>query len=202
MIRKFSERIVSAKEPVEVLDGVKWGDTVERAFFKSGCKELPHVRGPEFYAQNPLKFDPDKKINEFNEIERDISRELGQFNNVGALMQRMCREYCTVIEMLKARGTPHFARYAKQLYGSSGDTFYAGSPTLNDLAVLISNTLSFIATQTEMGSDQKIYTSEEAANILGQRLSQYFEDEGEKTYVKVSDDLTADAAMCPCNLKI
>jgi uncharacterized protein (TIGR02421 family) len=60
--------------------------------------------------------------------------------------------------------------------------------------MLIADTLPLIEKQTETESDQKIYTSEEAANILGQRLSQYFEDEAEKTYVKVSDDLTADAA--------
>jgi uncharacterized protein (TIGR02421 family) len=194
VIRDLSEKLVAAQRPIRILDGLKWNAAVEEAFFKSGCKELPNVRGPEFYEQNPLKFDPDKKIDEFNQIERDIRRELGQFNSVGAIMQRMCREYCTVVEMLNARGTPHFTRYAQQLYGSADDAFYAGAPTLTDLAVLISNTLSFIEKQTGSAIDQKIYTGEEAVTILGQRLSQYFEDEKEKTRVKLSDDIIADAA--------
>lgn len=194
VIRELSEKLVAAQRPIRILDGLKWNTEVEEAFFKSGCKELPKVRGPEFYAQNPLKFDPDKKIDEFNQIERDIRRELGQFNSVGAIMQRMCREYCTVVEMLNARGTPHFTRYAQQLYGSADDAFYAGAPTLTDLATLISNTLSFIEKQTGSEIDQKIYTGEEAVGILGKRLAQYFEEEQEKTRVKLTDDIIADAA--------
>lgn len=194
VIRDLSEKIVAAQRPIRILDALKWNGTVEEAFFKSGCKELPNVRGPEYYEQNPLKFDPDKKIDEFNHIEREIRRDLGQFNSVGAIMQRMCREYCTVVEMLNARGTPHFTRYAQQLYGSADDAFYAGAPTLTDLAILISNTLSFIEKQTGTELDQKIYTGDEAVSILGQRLSKYFEDEKEKTRVKLSDDIIADAA--------
>ncbi|HXH55116.1 MAG TPA: flavohemoglobin expression-modulating QEGLA motif protein [Gammaproteobacteria bacterium] len=194
VIRDLSEKIVAAQRPIRILDALKWNSTVEEAFFKSGCKELPNVRGPEFYEQNPLKFDPDKKIDEFNQIERDIRRELGQFNSVGAIMQRMCREYCTVVEMLNARGTPHFTRYAQQLYGSADDAFYAGAPTLTDLAILISNTLSCIEKQTGSELDEKKYTGDEAVTILGQRLSLYFEDEKEKTRVKLSDDIIADAA--------
>jgi uncharacterized protein (TIGR02421 family) len=194
VIRELSEKIVAAQRPIRILDALKWNSTVEEAFFKSGCKELPNVRGSEFYEQNPLKFDPDKKMDEFNQIERDIRRELGQFNSVGTIMQRMCREYCTVVEMLNARGTPHFTRYAQQLYGSADDAFYAGAPTLTDLAILISNTLSCIEKQTGSALDEKKYTGDEAVTILGQRLSLYFEDEKEKTRVKLSDDIIADAA--------
>ena len=155
VIRNLSEKIVAAQRPIRILDALKWNSAVENGFFKSGCKELPNVRGPEFYAENPLKFDPDKKIDEFNEIERDIRRELGQFNSVGAIMQRMCREYSTVVEMLNARGKPNFTRYAQQLYGSADDAFYAGAPTLTDLAILISNTLSCIEKKTESMLDVK-----------------------------------------------
>lgn len=194
VIRELSEKLVAAQRPIRILDALKWNAVVEADFFKSGCKELPNVHGSEFYEQNPLKFDPDKKIDEFNQIERDIRRELGQFNSVGVIMQRMCREYSTVVEMLNARGTPHFSRYAQQLYGSSGDAFYAGAPTLTDLAILISNTLTFIEKQTGTERDEKKYTGDEAIAILGERLSQYFGDEKEKTRVKLSDDIIADAA--------
>jgi len=194
VIRDLSERIVNAQRPIRILDALKWDNGVEAAFFKNGFKELPKISGPGYYEKNPLKFDPEQKIDEFNQIERDIRRELGQFNSVGAIMQRMCREYCTVVEMVRARGTSHFTRYSQQLYGSSGDAFYAGAPTLKDLATLISDTLGFIQQQLGTEIDKKTYTSEEAVEVLGRRLSQYFGDETEKTRVKLSDDIIADAA--------
>jgi len=194
VIRDLSDRLVNAQRPIRILDALKWNGAVEEAFFKSGFKELPKVTGPDYYENNPLKYDPEEKIAEFNQIEREIRKELGQYNSVGMIMQRMCREYCTVVEMLKARGTPKFSRYSQQLYGSTGDAFYAGAPTLKDLALLISNTLSFIQKQTESELDVKRYTSEEAVAILGERLSHYFLDEAEQKRVKLSDDIVADAA--------
>ncbi len=194
-IYTLSERLVNAQRPIRILDALKWDSRVEAEFFKHKAKELPKVAGPEFYEQNPLRFDPDQKIEEFNLIIRDIRRELGQFNSIGAIMQRMCREYCTVIEMLKARGTPDFNRFSQELYGCSEDAFYAGGPTLKDLAVVISDTLVFLKQQGSTDIDQKIYTSEEAIEILRKRLSSYFQDEeGGQVRVKASDDIIADAA--------
>ncbi len=193
-IRQLSDRLVQAQRPIRILDALKWDAELERRFFEKGCKELPQVQGPDYYAKRPLKFDPDKKIEEFNQIERDIRRELGNFNSVGLIMQRMCREYCVVVELLKARGTPHFSRYSEQLYGSSSDAFYAGAPTLKDLAVLISETLLSIKDQTNSARDVKRYTTIEAVNILNERLSAYFCDTEVQTRVKASDDIIADAA--------
>ena len=194
VIYDLSERIVAAQRPIRILDALKWNLEVQADFFKNEFRELPKVSGPEFYDQNPLKYDPEDKIDEFNQIERDIRRDLGQFNSVGGIMQRMCREYCTVVEMLKARGTTHFTRYAQQLYGGSQDAFYAGAPTLQDLAVLISNTLDFIDAKTSGELDEKIYSSEDAVVVLGERLSAYFSEENGKSRVKISDDIIADAA--------
>jgi len=194
VIRDLSERIVAAQRPIRILDALKWDRSVESHFFKKGCKELPKVTGPEYYEKNPLRFDPDKKIDEFYEIERDIRRELGQFNSVGSIMQRMCREYCTVIEMLKVRGTPNFAHFSQQLFGGSQDAFYAGAPTLKDLAALISGTLASIQPLVDMDIDKKIYQGEQAVVLLGERLSNYFQDETEQIRVKVSDNIVADAA--------
>lgn len=194
VIRDLSERLVNAQRPIRILDALKWNEEVETAFFKEGCKNLPPVKGPEFYENNPLRFDPDQKIDEFNQIERDIRRELGQYNRVGTIMQRMCREYCTVVELLKARGTPQFTQYSQQLYGSSDDAFYAGAPTLKDLAELVSNILNFIQKQTDTELDKKSYSSEEAVEILEKRLAEYFHHEKHQVTVKLSDDIIADAA--------
>jgi uncharacterized protein (TIGR02421 family) len=194
VIRDLSDRIVNAQRPIHILDALKWDPEVEAEFFKKRFKELPQINGPAYYAKNPLRFDPLQKMEEFNQIERDIRRELGQFNSVGVIMQRMCREYCTVIDLLMARGTHYFNRYSEQLYGSAEDAFYAGAPTLKDLADLISDTLNSIKNQTDSELDEKRYTGEEAVTLLGERLAPYFHEEGGASRVKLSDDIIADAA--------
>lgn len=194
VIRELSDRIVNAQRPIRILDALKWDSEIEENFFKKQCKELPAVFGPEYYEKNPIKFDVDKKLDEFSEIERDIRRDLGQFNSVGVIMQRMCREYSTVVEMINARGTHQFSRLSQQLYGSSEDAFYAGAPTLGDLAQIISSALSFIQKQTDDNAlDEKKYTSEEVVDILGKRLAKYFGDDN-LGRVKLSDNIIADAA--------
>jgi hypothetical protein len=39
---------------------------------------------------------------------------------VDVLMQRMCREYRTVVRMLESRGTPEFSELSWKLCGSAG----------------------------------------------------------------------------------
>lgn len=74
-------------------------------FLKGRGKHAPKVdRG--YYDSRPLAFDASAKKQEFQNIERDITRQLGQFNPVGQIMRRMCKEYRMVIRMLEARGTP------------------------------------------------------------------------------------------------
>ncbi len=193
VIRDLSDRIVTAQRPIRILDALKWSPDVQAEFFNTRFKELPMVT-EEYYQTNPLRFEPEAKIAEFYEIERDIRKELGQFNSVGLIMQRMCREYITVVEMLRARGTPNFTKFSQQLYGSSTDAFYAGAPTLKDLAVVLSNTLSVIHKQTRTKSDKKRYSSEEMVTLLGARLRKYFLDKPDAVRVKLSDDIIADAA--------
>jgi uncharacterized protein (TIGR02421 family) len=193
VIRDLSERVVAAQRPIRILDALKWDGDIQNEFFKHDFKKLPNI-SLEFYNKNPLKFDPNQKIEEFNQIERDIRKELGQFNPIGIIMQRMCREYTTVVEMLKARGTSHFTRLSQELYGSSNDAFYAGAPTLKDLATVLSNTLTFVHKQAKNPDDDKRYTSEEIVSLLSKRLRKYFHDNESQTRVKLSDDIIADAA--------
>lgn len=193
VIRALSDRVVNAQRPIRILDALKWTPEIQADFFKNRFKELPKV-DQAFYEKNPLRFDPDKKNEEFDEIGRDIKRELGQYNPVGMIMQRMCREYSLVVDMLRARGTNQFSKFSQQLYGSSEDAFYAGAPTLKDLAILVSNTIAYIQKQADNEEDQKIFSSEETVNILAERLAKYFSDEDSQTRVKLSDDIIADAA--------
>ncbi len=119
VIHELSERIVIAQKPIRILDALKWDLEVKKHFFKHKGKKLPHVT-PQYYQENnPLQFDPLKKIEEFHEIERRVRRKLGQYSGVGSIMMRMTREYSRVVEMLMARGTPRFTEISQELYGSS-----------------------------------------------------------------------------------
>lgn len=193
MLRALSDRIVEAQKPIRILNALKWLPETKEYFFRHRFKNLPQV-GPDYYANYTLQFDPEEKTQEFYDIERDIRKQLGQFSGVGSLMQRMCREYREVIRMLQLRGKPEFAKISQELYGSSGDAFYAGSPTMKDLAESVSATLSHLITGEKDPLEEKIYSCEEAVEILGQRLAEYFNDPAQAVRVKVSDDILADAA--------
>lgn len=194
VIRTLSDRIVAAQRPIRILDALKWDTTIKEDFFKHHFKELPKV-DVKFYESNPLRFNPQEKMEEFGVIERDIRRELGQFNSVGLIMQRMCREYTVVVEMLVARGTSEFTKFSQELYGSSIDAFYAGAPTLKDLAELLSNTLTFLHKKSDKNPiDKKKYTSEETVVHLNKCLKSYFKDKSEQPRVILSDNIIADAS--------
>src|SRR5690554_851774 len=92
VIRSLSDRIVEAQAPIRVLDAIKWDDGIRDRFFRDGCRKLPEV-GPDYYKRRPLSFDPAERLQVFQDIERDITRQLGTFNPVGQIMRRMCREY-------------------------------------------------------------------------------------------------------------
>ncbi len=192
-LHTLSERIVEAQKPIRILNTLKWPVEVQRRFFEKKHKELPEV-SREMYQKNPLPFDPEKKKEEFYAIERDIRKYLGQFSGVANIMLRICREYREVVRLLEARGQAEFSKISQELYGSAQDAFYAGAPTLRDLAELVSATLSKIKPHDPDILDEKRFTSEEAVRILNERLARYFHDEGAQLRVTISDEILADAA--------
>lgn len=201
-IRTLSDRIVAAQRPIRLLDAIKWDDAVKAAFFEGNCKELPPV-DQTYYSRNPLSFDPEQKQEEFYDIERDIRRQLGQFNSVGNIMLRLCREYRKVVDMIELRGTPQFSRISQDLFGSAEDVFHAGDLTLTDLADMISDTLNNLDGQRVMSKlDQKTISSEQAVEILQARLGTYFAESSFPVEVKLSDGIIADAAAGADYIKI
>lgn len=193
LIRDLSDRIVLAQQPIRILDAIKWDAEVEQDFFKHNCKKLPIV-DEDYYRKRPLGYDPKDKILEIYDIERNIKKHLGQFSGVGRVMLRMCREYREVVRMLQFRGQPEFSLISQQLYGSTDDAFYAGAPTLKDLAQLLCNTLPKLTQQLSTHADEKIYTSDEAAAILNEKLAHYFIGDEKEIAVKISDTMVSDAA--------
>ncbi len=200
-IRELSERIVAAQKPIRILDALKWDPEIEAYFFKHHGKKLPVINQDYYQQKNPLNFDPVKKIEEFREIDRLIRQRLGQYSGVGSIMQRMCYEYCRVLEMLMLRGTPQFTEISQELYGSCKDAFHVGAPTLNDLAALVTETLANIKDQVKTDADDEIYTSEEAVKMLRERLENYFSDR-DNIRVELSDGIIADAAAGADRIKI
>lgn len=200
IIHELSERIVKAQKPIRILDALKWTPEVKEYFFKHRFKKLPSVDEVFYQQKMPLNFETHKKIEEFREIERNIRRHLGQYSGVGSIMQRMCHEYCRVVEMLLARGTPRFTEISQELYGSSEDAFHAGAPTLKDLASLVSTTLTHLVDKATAKSDEKSFTSEEAVSTLKKKLGEYFLNQ--EVRVELSDGIIADASAGADRIKI
>jgi len=201
IIRGLSDRLVEAQTPIRILDAVKWDEGIRADFLKGKGRVLPKV-DRAYYAARPLAFDADAKKLEFQNIERDITRQLGQFNPVGKIMRRMCREYRMVIRMLEARGTPDFGLISQELYGAASDAFHAGDPTLADLGLMFSDFLNNIDRRGDLKDEPKILNATDTVNLLQHRLNKVFGEEESTIRVFESDGILADAAAGADYIKI
>ncbi len=200
-IRVLSDRIVEAQRPIRILDAIQWDESVEQAFFAKGCTEQPPV-DIAYYERRPLPFHPAKKRHEFHEIERDVSHQLGEYSPVGQIMRRMCREYQMVVRLLEARGTQDFCTISQELYGSAGDVFHAGDPTLKDLGDLMEDLLTNVDRSRLIESETKSITSEDAVLILQERMDKIFKDFPKGVRVLLSDGIVADSAAGSDYIKV
>jgi uncharacterized protein (TIGR02421 family) len=200
-VRALSERIVEAQNPIRVLDAVKWDDQVRADFLKHKGRRLPAV-DRAYYEGRPLAFDAGEKKLEFQNIERDITRQLGQFSPVGQIMRRMCREYRMVIRMLEARGTADFGLISQELYGAASDAFHAGDPTLADLGLMFSDYLNNIDSRGDLKDEPKNLNAKQAVDLLQHRLNRVFGEAESTIRVFESDGILADAAAGADYIKI
>lgn len=192
-IYELSEQLIKTQRPLRILDSLKWDEKIQQEFFKNKCRELPTVT-PDYYRAMPLAFRPEEKEQEFYALELTIQKRLGNLSGLGNLLQRMCREYRTVIRLIQARGTPEFVNISQALYGSSDDVFYVGGPSIKDLSTLLGSTLPTLSEKTLGPADVKQYNSQQAVEILHARLANYFNDPDERISVQISDNIIADAA--------
>ena len=192
-LRELSDRIVVAQRPIRILDHIKWEPSIQEEFFRNGAKQFPKV-DPEYYKARPLGFDAAKKRQEFHEIERDITRILGQFNSLGGIMRRMCREYIQVVRMLEGRGTAEFGAISQELYGSASDAFHEGGPTLADLGKLLGDAIASIDQSELLKPEEKTISGEQAVVILQKRINEAFRESEGTVRVILSDGILADAA--------
>ncbi len=200
-LRTLSDRIVVAQKPIRILDHIKWDNGIQEEFFRNAARELPKI-DHAYYESRPLGFDAAGKCHEFQTIERDIACKLGQYNPLGTIMRRMCREYIQVVRMLEARGTPEFAVISRELYGSAGDAFHEGGPTLADLGKLLGDAIANIAQSELLKPAEKTISGEDAVKILQKRINQAFRESEGTMRVILSDGILADAAAGADYIKI
>jgi uncharacterized protein (TIGR02421 family) len=200
LVRGLSDRLVEAQRPIRVLDAIKWDDDIERAFFAQDARALPPVTR-DYYLSRPLPFDPEQKFHELHAIERDIRRQLGEFNAPGQIMSRMCQEYREVVRLLTHRGTRAFAEISERLYGSASDSFHAGDPNLADLGHMMSDILDNLSHETIFGREETTLDAREAVELLSERLAGYFQDRA-AVRVQLSDGIVADASAGSDYIKV
>lgn len=200
-VYELSQKLINIQRPIRILDSIKWGPEIRENFLQNNCKKLPTV-DRNYYQNKALPYNPEEKIQEFYALDLEIQKRLGKLSGIGKILQRMCGEYRAVVRMIQARGTPEFGTISQSLYGGSDDAFYVGGPSIKDLPNLLADTLPLLAEKTKTATDELKYSSDEAAAILQERLSQYFYDPQDKISVGVSDSVIADAAAGAETIKL
>ncbi|HEY8040628.1 MAG TPA: flavohemoglobin expression-modulating QEGLA motif protein [Polyangiaceae bacterium] len=196
VVAQLAGRIVEAQRPIRVLQALRWDDDVEEQFLKAKQRELPRIDAA-YYERYALGFEPQAKGEEFEQIARDIDRELGESDAVGHIMMTTALEYRDVVRMLSTRGTPGFYAWSRKLYGSPKDKFPDGRSTVRDLGQLLYGLLTNVdewSVQLHTASPTYARTmgATEAARVLGERLAEYFGDA--HVSVEADDGMLADAS--------
>lgn len=195
-ILELSLRLNGAQKPIQILDAIKWGEQVEVFIIKNKFKEMPKIN----YQECPLKFDPEKKLQEFKELRLKITKDLGACDPLGEILIRNCLQYEDVVRMLINRGKKEFYHYSKQLYGSPTELMNDGKTKLSDLATVMHALLESLD-ESQLGEIyEKNMTAEEVVAQLTVRLNSYFA--GEKIKIKLSDGIISDASAGSDYIKI
>jgi uncharacterized protein (TIGR02421 family) len=194
VIARLADRIVDAQRPIRVLQALRWDATVEERFLKA--RQMPVVDAA-YYEHVDLGFDVSGKEQEFEEIARDIEREVGAKDAIGGIMSATALEYRDVVRMLAARGTPAFYSWSRKLYGSPKDVFPDGRASVRDLGHLLYDLLTHVdewsvATRTAPKDQTRTLDATEAARQLGDRLAAFFGEA--RVRVEPDDGILADAA--------
>jgi uncharacterized protein (TIGR02421 family) len=199
IVAGLAQRIVDGQRPIRVLQALRWENEVEEQFRKNKFRELPKLEA-NLYDKVELGFDPSAKVAEFEEIARDVDRELGETDAIGNILERTALEYRDVVRMLAARGTPVFYAYSRKLYGSPKDKFPDGIATLRDLGHVLYEILTNID-ETLLGMQyERTIPAADAASELNRRLTSYFGDASVR--VEIDDTILSDAAAGSDYVKI
>ena len=168
-VKTLSDRIVVAQRPIRVLSAINWDERIKSEFFDAGFTEQPKV-DRDYYVDRELKLDPDATRAELRAIEADVARQLGATSSAGNLMRFMCEQFRLTVDMIEGRGTTRFSEVSSVLYGTSGDVFHVGGPTVADLARTMRLTLEANAAGIASMGDERTIPGDEAVEILRRQL--------------------------------
>lgn len=198
IVASLSGRIVEAQKPIRVLNSLKWEADVLEKFRASRYRENPQIDA-KWYDSIDLGFDPKQKAKEFEDICRDIERELPAEDDIARILQVTALQYRDTVKMLEARGTPMFYGYSRRLYGSPKDKYPDGKTSVRDSAHVLYGLLSNL--NEDLGPPNvRDISAPKAVDILNARLIAYF---GESTVrVHEDDGIFADAAAGSDYVKI
>lgn len=188
-----------AQKPIQILDAIKWDEETEKFFLKTKFKEIPKVDA-DYYKDKPLKYDPDKKIEEFRNLRAKFEKDFSSTDELAQILMRNAYQYEQVIEMLKLRGTKEFYKYSKELYGSPTETLNDGKTKLNELATVLDDIMLVLKDDSLGMVYEKNLSSEDVVAELTKRLTPYFENEEIK--IKLADGIVSDASAGSDYIKI
>ncbi len=198
IVAQLSTRIVDAQRPIRVLNSLKWDPSVLEKFRAARYRENPAI-DVDWYRSIDLGFDPRQKVQEFEDIVRDVERDLPGDDDLAQLLVTTALQYRDVVRMLESRGTPTFYAYARRLYGSPKDKYPDGRTTVRDSAHVLYGLLTSLPDDLGPANVRDI-TAPKAVDILNARLTAYF---GESTVRVAEDDgIFADAAAGSDYVKI
>ena len=189
-IHRLSLRLVAAQRSIRPLEAVGWDDEIEHRFLRDQGRELPAVTR-DTYRFRPLPFEPQRKLGELQDLERDIALSLGSREGAGCILTRMCREYASLVHMLTFRGTKTFVSISAKLFGTAGDAEHG-------LSALAELSRRFPPRFVHFRS---VRNAEEAQQELAERLRPCF-PEWPNLRIKLVDNLIADAAAGSSYLKL
>ncbi len=198
-LKLHSERLVEAQKQIRVLDTLKWDPKILEEVRKSKFKELPKV-WDNYYENAPFPFDPEKRVQELEDVCNGIITDLGSEDPLGKILLASAREYQDLVRMLQNRGKPQFYEYSKKLYGAPSDHFMGSQSTVKDLGLHLYNILSGLPDRKEEDKKSLQVDSKKALEELNQRFGKYFPDQDVR--VVIEDTMVADAASMAKTIKL
>ena len=190
-LKQLSTRLVSLQKPIRILDAIKWPAGIEQRFREQKGRELPAL-DKDFYQRQKLAFEPDSVQQLFQELKRDVRRQLGRDDALGKILQATIDQYQIVIELLRHRGTDKFGYFSKQLYGSASDNLRGDRKSLRQMGEKLCHIFSLPAVEHLNRPYTNHIGAEEAVKILHARMIEYF-GAGE-VRVQISDEIVSDAS--------
>lgn len=197
-LKALSRKIVLAQKPIRILNSIRTPAEWEDTLVKSGFKDLP-TNAKSHYQAAALGFEPADKISEFQNIKTEIRRDLGD-DSLGHLMERICDQYITVVQMLSSRGTKDFYRFSRELYGSPKEHFAQDQNTVSEMSHLLYSILTGIGASIPKVEYPEDIPAEAVVQTLNERFNSYFGEQ--KVLAKLSDGIVADAAAGGDKVKI